>query len=90
MRPLWAALPLEDRDEGVPETMELPPGKLLSQDTVFKKHCSRAGAGIPESTLEETASKLREGLSRRRKWGGPSGMTTESQADRLLCKHHST
>lgn len=61
VRPLWTTLPMEDGDE-VPETIELPPAIFLPQDMVFKKHHSGIGAGIPESTLEETASELREGL----------------------------
>lgn len=62
VRPLWTTLPMEDGDE-VPETIEFPhPGIFLSQVMIFKKLCSWIGAGIPESTLEETASELREGL----------------------------
>lgn len=66
--PLWAALPMEDRADRVPEIMELPSGMLLSLDLLFKKHHPGIGPGIPKSTLERTASDLREGLSERRKW----------------------
>lgn len=61
--PLWAALPMEDRTDRVPEIMELPSGMLLSLDLLFKKHHPGIGPGIPKSTLERTASDLREGLS---------------------------
>lgn len=66
--PLWAALPMEDRADRVPEILELPSGMLLSLDLLFKKHHPGIGPGIPKSTLEGTASDLREGLSERRKW----------------------
>lgn len=85
--PLWVALPMEDRADRVPEIMDLSSG-ILSLDMLFKKHHPGIGPGTPKSTLEKTASDLREGLSERRKCGGPAGMR-DSLADRMLCRFHS-
>lgn len=87
--PLWVALPMEDRADRVPEIVEFPSGMLLSLDMLFKKHHPGIGLGIPTSVLEKTASDLTEGLSERRKWGGPAGMM-DSQTDRVLYKYNST
>lgn len=69
---LWAALFIEDRADRVPEATELPSGMSLSLDLLFKKHHPRIGPGIPKSSLEKTASDLREDLPEMRKWGRTS------------------